>query len=311
MNLPVDNYLRERLETARSACGLTLKAAAIETKTDEKALSAWLQGKPVDGIAELVGAWCNQIDQETAEALPGLVETPTKRRIHAALETARERPVVITIFGAPGSGKTSTLEDFIKDPVYGRADWATYVEAQDEMTAAQLRRLLCFGATGMYDRWAGYEMADRLAEFLLERTHRGRPVIFVDEVQRLEDRLLAGLAWFYNQRNISLVLCGNEGRHSDVHGGKNKELASLSDRAEFRLFLPGPTKDDVDAILSAWNIKGRSERAFMQKVRERLNSLRPITRILNDAARYARMRNVAIDLRVLKGAAVALGYHFE
>ena len=177
---------------------------------------------------------------------------------------------------------------------------------------SRLLQSLCTSFFGQYDAlWGRSEISHRLADGLEACSGRTRPVIIVDEVQRLDNRLIAGLAWFYNQRDISLVMCGNDGKHSDLHGGKNKELAALSDRAAYRLNLTGPTKDDVDAILAEWGIKGRTERAFMQKVRERLNSLRPILRILRAAAGFARMRKVDIDIRVLRAATKDIGYEFK
>ncbi|MBI4740727.1 MAG: AAA family ATPase [Betaproteobacteria bacterium] len=311
MNTPEETALRERLKAAIEG-GLTIKAAAIETGSDERAVSSWLQGNDINGMAALVDTWCDQVDKELAESLPGLVQTPTYKKILTALQATRRAPEVVTIFGAPGSGKTSTIRDFVWDETGCREAALCYIEAEEGATMPRLLQSLTTAFFGHYDAlWGRSEIPNRLADGLQSASGRQCPVIFVDEVQRLENRLIAGLAWFYNQRNISLVLCGNDGKHSDLHGGKNKELAALSDRAAYRLHLIGPSKDDVDAILAAWGIKGRSERAFMQKARERLNSLRPLLRILRTAAGFARMRKIAIDIHVLRAAANDFGYQFE
>lgn len=309
MNITKETDLRERLRAAMNV-GLTEKAAAIELGSDEQSLTAWLQGRADDTLAAQVNTWCEQVDRELAESLPGFIETPTWRRIQKALHAARQAPEVITIFGEPGCGKTSAIDAFIRDQDGFREQWAYYIEAQDGTTASRLLHQLCKAVNGHYDIWARHTLPDRIADNLT-RGGFERGVIFVDEVQRLENRQIAGLAWFYNQRGISLVLCGNVHMHSDFHNGKKKELAALSDRSAYRLHLTGPSADDVDAILAGWNVKGRTERAFMQKVRERTNSLRPLLKILRPAAGYARMRNVAIDIRMLRSAAVDLGFAFE
>ncbi len=311
MNTPEETALQERLKAAIDG-GLTIKAAAIETGGGEKSVCAWLQGQTVDGMATLVNAWCAQVDKELAESLPGIVQTPTYRKIQTALQATRKTPEVVTIFGAPGSGKTSTITDFLWNEFGNRDRSLCYIEAEEGATMARLLQSLTTAFFGHYDAlWGRSEIANRLADGLFGSSGRDCPVIIVDEVQRLENRLIAGLAWFYNRRGISLVLCGNEGKHSDLHGGKNKELAALSDRAAYRLHLIGPSKDDVDTILTEWHIKGRSERAFMQKARERMNSLRPLLRILRTAAGFARMRKVDIDIRVLRAAANDFGYQLD
>ncbi len=311
MNTNEETALRERLKAAFDG-GLTAKAAAIETGCNERSLAGWLQGQADDTTASLVKTWCDLVDKEIAESLPGIVQTPTFQRIQTALHATRKSPEVITIFGAPGSGKTSTIKEFILDKHGQRERSICYIEAEEAATMPRLLQSLSTAVYGHYDAlWGRGEIANRLADSLHTDSRGSCPVIIIDEVQRLENRLLAGLAWFYNQRHISLVLCGNEGKHSDLHGGKNKELAALSDRAAYRLHLVGPSKDDVDTILAEWGIKGRIERGFMQKARERLNSLRPLIRILRSAAGFARMRKVNIDIRVLRAAANDLGYQFE
>lgn len=312
MNITEETALRERLKAAMDG-GLTVRAAAIETGCNERNLTTWLQGQTDDGTRTSVKTWCDQVDKEIAESLPGIVQTPTFRRIQTALQATRRNPEVVTIFGTPGSGKTATITDFLYDEAGKRDKSICYIEAEESATMPRLLQSLSTAIFGQYDAlWGKGEVPNRIADALCgPYSGRDTPVIIVDEVQRLENRLIAGLAWFYNQRKISLVLCGNEGKHSDIHGGKNKELAALSDRAAYRLHLLGPSRDDVDAILAEWQIKGRTERAFMQKARERLNSLRPLLRILRSAAGFARMRNVTIDIRVLRASANDLGYQFE
>lgn len=305
-----ENALRERLKAAIE-CGLTVKAAAIETGSEERKVAAWLENKAVDGMANLVKAWCDQVDKEMDESLPGIVHTPTFRKIQTALQATKEEAEVVTIFGAPGTGKTATINEFRYDQHGKRAPSICYIEAEEKASMSRLLQSLCTAFYGQYDRlWGKSEIANRLSDDLTGASGIYAPVIIVDEVQRLDNSLIAGLAWFYNQRRISLVLCGNEGKHSEMYSGKNKELAALSDRAAYRLHLAGPSNDDVDTILTEWRIKGRAERAFMQKARERLNSLRPLLRILRRASGFARMRKTDVDILVLRTVAQDMGFQF-
>lgn len=310
-----ENALRERLKAAIE-CGLTVKAAAIEIGSEERKVRAWLDNKSVDGMFNLVKAWCAQVDKEMDESLPGIVRTPTFRKIQTALQATREDREIVTIFGAPGTGKTATINEFRKEfshyDTFGHVKTSIcYIEAEEKTSMPRLLQSLTTAFFGQYDMlWGKTEVANRLSDCLNGAAGAYAPVIIVDEVQRLDNNLIAGLAWFYNQRRISLVLCGNEGKHTEMYSGKNKELAALSDRAAYRLHLVGPSSDDLDTILTEWRIKGRAERAFMQKARERLNSLRPLLRILRLAAGFARMSKTDVDIRVLRTVAQDMGFQF-
>ncbi len=259
--------------------------AAIEAK-----LRAWLASRPAKAEAE--GA--------TLTDAPAWVDTPTGQAIDKALAFARARRKIAVVYGGAGVGKTTALRRYAR---HTPATWIVTASPAIGSMAALLRELcraLELSASGWKNSALSTDIVRRLA---LEPS-----LLIVDEAQHLSIPALEQLRYIHDQAGAGLVLCGNESVYSRLTGGNRRaEFAQLFSRVGRRLRLSQPGDADVAAVLDAWQIAGKAERAYATDVATLPGGLRGLFNLLEEATLAARGLKQPLDLRLLRMAWADLG----
>lgn len=216
------------------------------------------------------------IDHGVHNAVPApesWIETPTLRRVVAALAIAREMGDVVAIYGAQGVGKTSAALAYAErvnprptsSPMqYVAKAW--YVAAHPAIAGVvPLLRAICeeLGG-GVMDRAAG---AAELHGALVRLTERRCGLLIVDEAQHLTAAALEQLRALHDASGVGLALIGNRDLYSRLVGGKTStELDGLRARIGRRLNIEASTPEDAGALADAWGVTTASGRKMLSEI---------------------------------------------
>jgi DNA transposition AAA+ family ATPase len=238
------------------------------------------------------------------ESEPAWVETPTCSKIIGALEYARATPTISIIFGAAGVSKTTAARWYASQHRFKDDGSAYYITAARwiRSCAALLQSIAEAVGTSSH----AYRN-DSLARATLSRMGRG-DIIIVDEAQNLGPDALDGLRFFLDEGQIGIALSGNEEVYSRI-AGKNRRamFAQLSSRIGMRVHVPQPTEADVDAIVEAWGTTGKLEREFAQQIALGPGGIRQLVQVMRQAKVAATSTRRALDHRLMRASAAALG----
>lgn len=290
--------LSDRLSQADLAREIELSASALsqwlkdaykgDNAAIEARLSAWLARRAVRAIP---------VEQPGA---PQWVDTPTGQAIEKALAFARSRRKIAVVYGGAGVGKTTALRRFARNTP---GAWIVTASPAIGSMAALLRELcraMELSASGWKNSALSADIVRRLA---------GEPsVLIVDEAQHLSIPALEQLRYIHDQAGAGLVLSGNESVYSRLTGGNRRaDFAQLFSRVGRRMRISLPTEGDIGAVLDAWQITGRPERAYAQQIAELPGGLRGLFNLLEEASLAARGLDRAMNVRLLRMAWVELG----
>lgn len=279
--------LRERTRAALAAAGLSQAKAARVIGISDSALSTWLAGKygaDDRGVSARVERWLDSRGErsrwrEGLPAAPGWVETPSARRILAALTYAQAAGDLAVIYGDAGAGKTLTARHYAS--ARPNAFLATMTTACRGLHACLERAAL---ACGLRPRFAG---SARIEADLVARLEGSEGLLVVDEAQHLDTRALEGLRGIHDATGAGLAILGNELVYARITGGRRAaEFAQLFSRIGKRVRLGRPTKGDLEAIFDAWGLPG-SVRPFLRRIGLQPGSLRGVTKALRLAHLFA------------------------
>jgi len=292
--------LRKKIATMVDS-GVLQSRIAIEAGVRRKDLEAWLDGgPPAELLEQRLGAWLDELERpEGGAAEPGWVETPTSERIKDALEFARSTPSICVVYGPAGLGKTISCARYAED--IGRA--VLHVKAGEfSKTPTAIVQLLAekAGHVGRAYR------SEELARFIIERLPRSSLVI-LDEAQHLSMAALDGIRWFFDEGEVGLALIGNELVYTRIARGGRAMFAQLESRVGMYLPITRPEPGDLDAVLAAWGVTGREERAFAQEIADAPGALRVLAHVLRQARLAARVMKRPLDAALMRGALEARG----
>lgn len=232
------------------------------------------------------------IDRGAHNAVPApesWVETPTLRRVMAALAIAREMGDVVAIYGAQGVGKTSAALAYAErvnprptssSMVLQREAKAWYVAAHPAIAGVvPLLRAICevLGA-GVMDRAAG---AAELHDALVRLTGNRHGLLMVDEAQHLTAAALEQLRALHDASGVGLALVGNRDLYSRLVGGKTStELDGLRARIGRRLNIEASTPEDAGALADAWGVTTASGCKILAEICASAGGLRSAVKAL-------------------------------
>lgn len=278
--------LRARVEQELREADLTRKQAALECGIPYGTLTPWMGGTYAgDGsrIAAKLELWLasRQRRHLIRSAIPaqGFVPTPTAEAIHALLAHAQHMPDIVTITGAPGTGKTFALCEYSKrNPNV----WKIVAEPCLNTTRSLLGALA--QAIGTYDQGAQH----RISRDLARRMHGTGGLIAIDEAQHLTSVMLDQLRAFHDQCQVGIALVGNEGIVGRLEGGRRSaEFAQLSSRVGMRMRRARPQKPDVEALLAAWGVAEDGVRRLLAAVARAPGGLRAMHKCFRLASMVA------------------------
>lgn len=293
--------LRKKI-AAMVESGVTQSRIAVESGVRRKDLESWLEsGHAAEQLEERLSAWIEDLERpQDGGSEPKWVETPTGERIKAALEFARTTPSVSVVYGPAGLGKTVTAQRYAES--IGRAHVLHVKAGEFNKTPTAIMQLIAekAGHAGRAYR------SDELARSIVESMPRSSLVI-LDEAQHLSMAALDGIRWLYDEGGIGLALVGNEVVYTRIARGGRAMFAQLESRVGMYLPLSQPEPGDLDAVLAAWGVSGREERAFAKQIADGPGALRVLAHVLRQAQLAARVMKRPVDAALMRGALDARG----
>ncbi len=302
---PKPEDLAARVRAALEAGGLSQARAAAEIGISDSALSQWLAGTyqgsrlAMDGR---ISRWLAARAEREAlasrlPAPPAWVETPTARRIDAALSYAQMAAEVAVVFGGAGVGKTVVARRYAE---MRPNVWLTTLSPAERSMSAALE--LAARACGLRPT---DPRAARLKADLVARLTGTRGLLVVDEAQHLGRDGLEVLRAIHDQAGVGLALVGSELVYARLTGGRRTEaFAQLFSRIGKRVALARPTAADIDAIAAAWGL-GEAAGETVRRIGRQPGGLREVTKAVRLATLFA--DGEAVTSRHLRAAWRELG----
>lgn len=236
-----------------------------------------------EGALDAVGVEAGASVAEFPEspARPGWVDTPSSKRIFAALTCAREYSEIAVIHGGTGVGKTMAAER------YGSEFENVWIAGMSQ-AKNKLRPMLesVMRACGLrYVHGSAYRMENEIVE-RMRRSYdwldeRSKGLLIIDEAQHLDHPQLEELRSLHDESGCGLALLGN-----DAFGARIQlpEFAALASRVYARVHLEAATAADVDALLGTWGVGGARARGEALALAAPPGGLRKLTRALERGA---------------------------
>lgn len=246
---------------------------------------------------------------------PEWVDTPTSKNIWTALKYAQTTPTIAMVHGGAGLGKTITAKRLLDETAVRHAVGSlrshkptvymvTAHSGMSTVTSALCAINEAMGFTG--DAYRN----DAMTRQILMRLNPG-DLMIVDEAQDLEIKALNIIRHFYDVGGIGIAYLGNDEINARINGRGRQAafMGPLSSRVGMRLPIPHPTEGDVAATLKAWNVHGQKEIECALSIGLGRGGLRALTQVLRQAALIANSMNIVLDARLMRTAAVNLGFN--
>lgn len=190
--------------------GISQTAVARAIGKSATAVSLFL-GEKYNGdneaLAELLDGYLSKAaERELVPAEPTWRETMMARGLLDVLHTAAIRRKIVTVVGAPGLGKTMTIQAYAE-----RHPETIVVTAHEGIRGAKglVSHLL---AVSRVRNVGGRTLDSQLAAIVAGLRDSGR-LIVVDDCQTLHPRSLECLRYIHDTARVGLALCGNWSTH--------------------------------------------------------------------------------------------------
>lgn len=245
---------------------------------------------------------------------PEWIDTPTSTLIRTTLLHAQTSPTIALIHGGAGIGKTLTAQQFrTENPKKLDGQYRSNKPAVYMVVACSARKTVTASLKAIAEQMGYFEDAYRNDAYLrlIERTLNFGDLLIVDEAQHLSIEALDQIRYFHDAIGIGIAYLGNDVVYTNINGrGKqSKNMGPLFRRIGMRLPLQHSTKEDVAAVLKAWNIPGQKENEFAGDIGMGRGGIGSLTQVLRQAALISKHANLPVDVRVMRKAAANLGFY--
>lgn len=300
-NRPEEVEARAWLNTHKDATGLSWPQIGKLTDVASSTLSLFAAGKyggKNDGVAAKVLAYRDRLASQAEIAadmpmVPEWYQTPTSARLTSLLRWAQSGEIVL-IVTTPGIGKTITAERFAaSDPNVWLATMAPSTAGVATM-AIEVAAAIGLGEVK--------GSPQQLSRQIKARVRGKKGLLIVDEAQELTDKALNELRGWHDQTKVGIALLGNETTVGQIDSRKSA-LAQISSRFSIRHVQAAPIDGDMDAMLDAWGIADREQRAFLAKIGALPGALREVTHTIKIALVSAFGAGEALSIAHLRDAA--------
>ncbi len=296
-----DLDLRDRVRAVMQAEGITHRQLASESGLKPGTSSSFLGGTYTGRKAPVAAALENWLRtraerqrlQAVSAAGPGFVETPSALRFMDTLTFAQSMSEIVVVAAEPGLGKSVALRHYTKTHA---GAWYLMVEPHmatlPQMMAAIAKAV---GVSGSYP-------AKRL-EMLEDRLRDTGGLMVIDEAQNLSLQQLNQLKAWNELMGVGIALFGNRHIHTRLEGAKrDAAYAQLYSRIALRLNRKKPKAGDIKAMLDAWGVAGREERALLETAARKPGALRNMDKTLKLATMVAGGRGTSLDTDMIRAA---------
>jgi len=271
--------------------------------------SQWLTDKyPGDNeeVEKKVKNWINNLAAAkqisiTLPTTPDYFETPSSKKMTAALTYAQMAADVAVIYGGAGVSKSSSISHYQKQ---NPNVWVVEGTPCSGTLSGFLR-----SACKTLDLRVVSSGNTRMEEAILSRLKDTNGLLVVDEAQFLNERAIEMARRLTEMSNIGLALAGNESVYAQLTGNNRRsaEFAQLFSRIGKKVRLTRPTDDDVNAFCTAWGITGKDERKLIHIIAKKPGALRICTKTLRMASMMAKASNSEVSIAHISAAWRDLG----
>lgn len=267
-------------------------------------LSLWLADKyqgSNDNVERKVKIWLTNLDaaskiKNRLPDAPIYFETPTSRRITAALAYAQMAKDLAVIHGGAGNSKTFTINKYAQENPNVWVVDATPCTS----TPSGLLRTICHVLKERVSNRTVYKMEQQIRDRL--RDTNG--LLIIDEAQFLGERAIETIRRFADMAEVGVVLCGNDTVYAQLtnNSRRSAEFAQLFSRIGKRVRITMPTADDISALCDAWQISNTEAKNIISNIAKKPGALRMCTKVLRFASLIANGKNEAINSLHIKAA---------
>lgn len=244
------------------------------------------------------------ITLHTAEAgaKPGFCHTPTAVAILSALTGCHTNGKMGCIFGGPGVGKTTAIDEYARE----RDDVTVcrMIKAAAKMQPGLVRIVSALGG------YAAPQMgsADLYEEAVRRLRTFPRKLLILDEAQRMDDDLLEMVRDLFDEGRAGIMLVGSRElpeRWEAKSAAKRRKWAQLTSRLTVRYDIPTTSSDDIAALCDHHAIADKCSRDLLSAAASGDGGLRNVTTRIDIARKMA--GGEAIALSHLEDAERVLG----
>lgn len=213
------------------------------------AVSSYLSGKYpsperiTEKVAEVMAIQGKKILEPQA---PAYVETTVSRLVMQAIGIAHMRGVVSVAYGDAGVGKTTAVNQYLKENQL--AIGITVMPTYASLTGVNELLAEALGIRERTDR--------KITREIVEKLRGSGRVIIVDEAQHLTIRAIEHLRSICDASQIGVCFVGNETIYTKLIGSHKSEFAQLYSRISMRKMVTVDTncREDIYHIFSGYGL---------------------------------------------------------
>jgi DNA transposition AAA+ family ATPase len=294
--------LSDRVRRAMVEDDLTQKTAAAQIGLNAAVLNQWLQGKYQGDVSKteakvlkwLRGRGERVSMQSLMPTAPEFFESETGTRIISHLKYAHSMQDMLTVFGLPGVGKTTSIHWYQR--AYPNV-WVATASPAITGVIPVLQEICEATQSGV----KGNGGARARTQAILAKTKGTNGMLVVDEAHHLTPQALDTIRALHDASGIAIALFGGPELER-----KLQDMPQFYSRVGLKLFVAKVLKGDIDALLDAWGITKKEPRAFLVQLSTKPGALRGVTKVLKLASVVASSAGQELDIRHIKDAAATL-----
>lgn len=291
MNAIVETITEDQIDAIRAEVKRAVEsyqsqaAAARDAGIAESTFAAFLAGTYAGDnvkVAARAKAWlASRAERAKTAAVipvaPPFQLTPTAAKIIPALQWAQVAPDFVPIVGAPGLGKTRTLEH------YRDSNPNVFLVTMEPgwSSASAMLAAIC-AAMGIDER-----SATRLSSAIRARVRGLQALIVLDEAQFLSTVALDQARIIHDTAKVGMALCGNRTLYTRLAGKGDESTSQLFSRAGMKFRQFQPIAGDICSMVAAWGVAEKGEVDFLKQVARKPGALRNLDKCMKLASMLA------------------------
>lgn len=225
---------------------------------------------------------------------PLFFQMPTGRRVESLLAYA-QRGRITAFVGAPGTGKTKSIEHYAA--ASSNVWHATMKQSTAGLNPMQAEVLAALGVPNASGT------PQKLSRQICDLIRNTKGLLVIDEAQICSEKSLDEVRSWYDKTGTGIALLGDERLLERIdRGSKAKAYAQLSSRIGMRHVQLAPLPEDADALSDAWDISEPKQRAFIRDIASKPGGLRQCTQTLEIATMLASMERQPLTLAFISDA---------
>lgn len=293
--------LRAEVTAYIERAGLTKKAFAEECDVPEGTFGPWLSGtyqgdneKPAAKVYRFLSARKEQAQMAASiPVAPAYQDTPTSKRVFAALDHSQVFHDLVVVGLAPGLGKTATIKQFAA--TRPRVWVATMAPSTRGVPNALVEVL---GAMGDPDaRGTPQALSRRVAAKATEGA-----LLVIDEAQHLSQQAVDEFRSIHDKTGVGLVFSGDESIFSLFDGTRRSAFAQFHSRIGMRLRQSKPLVGDATVLAAAHGVTETALVKLCVEIANKPGALRGLTKTLLLAKRQAAMADQPLTTTLIREA---------